>query len=65
MAADKLRLLGCYVATHPEQLDADKLGAWQREARLGGADVVTLTNLGLLGVPVMKRGVRGVAAWVP
>jgi syntaxin-binding protein 1 len=62
-AADKLRLLMCYSATHQEKLDATRAAQWQKVARLSAADMATLTNLELLGVPVVKRrGAGGLGA---
>jgi hypothetical protein len=49
----------CYAATHPEKLDGAKLAQWQKLARLGDADIATLTNLECLGVPVLKRAKPG------
>lgn len=51
---DKVRLLMCYCATHPEKLDASKIQTWSKTARLSPHDMMALTNLALLGVPVMK-----------
>lgn len=52
----QVRLLMCYVATHPEKLDATKQQQWQKLAALSPEDMTTITNLELLGVPVRKRG---------
>lgn len=46
----------CYVATHPEKLDATKEQQWQKLANLTHEDMTTITNLELIGVPVRKRG---------
>lgn len=51
---DKLRLLLCYLATHPEKLDATKAQQWVTAAGLDRADMDTLTNLAFLNVAVMK-----------
>ncbi|KAK9826197.1 hypothetical protein WJX81_006806 [Elliptochloris bilobata] len=58
-AQEKLRLLMCYAATHPDKLDSAKLAQWQKLAKLGDADITTLTNLECLGVPVLKRSKPG------
>ena len=52
----QIRLLMCYVATHPEKLDATKEQQWQKLAGLSPEDMSTVTNLEFLGVPVRKRG---------
>ena len=52
----QMRLLMCYVATHPEKLDATKEQQWQKLANLSPEDMTTITNLELIGVPVRKRG---------
>lgn len=49
-------MLMCYVATHPEKLDATKEQQWQKLAGLSPEDMSTVTNLEFLGVPVRKRG---------
>ena len=46
----------CYVATHPEKLDATKQQQWQKLAGLSPEDMTTITNLEFIGVPVRKRG---------
>lgn len=46
----------CYVATHPEKLDAAKQGQWQKLAGLTAEDMMTITNLEFIGVPVRKKG---------
>ena len=51
-----MRLLMCYVATHPEKLDATKEQQWQKLANLSHEDMTTITNLEFIGVPVRKRG---------
>eukprot|EP00891_Asterochloris_glomerata_P007891 jgi/Astpho2/7891/gw1.00118.18.1_t len=53
---DKVRLLMCYCATHPEKMDATKQMQWQKLAKLTDMDMNTITNLEFLGVPVRKRG---------
>lgn len=52
----QVRLLMCYVATHPEKMDDTKAGQWQKLAKLSTQDMETITNLEYLGVPVRKRG---------
>lgn len=51
----QVRLLMCYVATHPEKLDATKQQQWQKLAGLSAEDMTTITNLEFLGVPVRKQ----------
>ena len=46
----------CYMATHPEKLDATKEQQWQKLANLSHEDMTTITNLEFIGVPVRKRG---------
>ncbi|GAB4816148.1 hypothetical protein N2152v2_003194 [Parachlorella kessleri] len=58
-AADKVRLLMCYSATHLEKLDATRQQQWQKVARLNGEDMACMTNLEYLGVPVRKRNKGG------
>ena len=50
-----MRLLMCYVATHPEKLDASKQSQWQKLAGLTPEDMTTITNLEFIGVPVRKK----------
>ena len=50
-----MRLLMCYVATHPEKLDAAKQSQWQKLAGLTAEDMTTITNLEFIGVPVRKK----------
>uniref|UniRef100_A0A061S1I1 Syntaxin-binding protein 1 n=2 Tax=Tetraselmis sp. GSL018 TaxID=582737 RepID=A0A061S1I1_9CHLO len=52
---DKVRLLMCYVATHPEKLDAAKAKQWQKLANLKPEYMHTIRNLEYLGVAVSKR----------
>lgn len=59
-AADKVRLLMCYSATHLEKLDITRQQQWQKVARLGQDDMAMVTNLEYLGVPVRKRNKGGV-----
>lgn len=61
-AADKVRLLMCYSATHVEKLDATRQQQWQKVARLTPADMDAITNLEYLGVPVRKRN-KGVMSF--
>jgi hypothetical protein len=51
----QIRLLMCYVATHPEKMDATKSVQWQKLARLSLNEMNTITSLELLGVPVRKK----------
>jgi hypothetical protein len=55
---DKMRLFLCYLATHPEKLDATKHSQWAKLARLSANDMNTVCNLAYLGVAVMKTGER-------
>jgi hypothetical protein len=55
---DKMRLFLCYLATHPEKLDATKHSQWAKLARLSAHDMNTVCNLAYLGVAVMKTGGR-------
>ncbi|KAL4443933.1 hypothetical protein ABPG75_011670 [Micractinium tetrahymenae] len=58
-AADKVRLLMCYSATHLEKLDVTREQQWQKVARLTPEDMACVTNLEYLGVPVRKRNKGG------
>lgn len=60
-AADKVRALMCYAATHQEKLDPSRQAQWQKVARLSGAEMAVITNLEYLGVPVCKRQRGGLA----
>ncbi|GFR45030.1 hypothetical protein Agub_g6292 [Astrephomene gubernaculifera] len=54
-AADKLRLLACYLATHPGKLDVAKRVQWQKTAGLSVDDMAALCGgLARLGVKVME-----------
>lgn len=55
-ALDKIRLLICFVATHPEKMDDSKAMQWARLADLSDADMAAITSLESLGVPVRKKG---------
>ena len=52
----QIRLLMCYVITHPEKMDDAKQQQWQRLSHLTDMDMNGINNLELLGVPVKKRG---------
>jgi syntaxin-binding protein 1 len=52
---DKVRILMCYVATHPEKLDSSKFKQWQKLANLKAEHMHTLSNMEYLGVSVSKR----------
>ena len=52
----QVRLLMCYVITHPEKMDDAKQQQWQRLSHLTDMDMNSINNLELLGVPVKKRG---------
>lgn len=52
---DKMRLFMCYVATHPEKMDATKKSQWQKLARLTQSDMDAISNVGYLGVSVLKN----------
>ncbi|GLC77701.1 hypothetical protein PLESTF_001978000 [Pleodorina starrii] len=52
--SDKLRLLACYLATHPGKLDVSKRLQWQKTAGLSSEDMAALCGgLARLGVRVM------------
>mmetsp|Transcript_8158 Transcript_8158/g.30100 ORF Transcript_8158/g.30100 Transcript_8158/m.30100 type:complete len:632 (+) Transcript_8158:183-2078(+) len=51
---DKMRLLMCYVSTHPEKLDSSKRSMWTKIAALSNNDLNTIMNLENLGVAVSK-----------
>lgn len=53
---DKVRLFICYCATHPEKLDAEKMDKWMKAARLSKHDMMTVTNICMLGVNVFPPG---------
>jgi syntaxin-binding protein 1 len=59
---DKMRLFLCYLATHPEKLDATKHSQWAKLARLSANEMNTVCNLAYLGVAVMKTSAWRVAA---
>lgn len=52
----QLRLLMCYVATHPDKMDDEHSRQWARYADLTEADMTAITNLECIGVPVRKKG---------
>lgn len=51
----------CYVATHPEKMDATKEAQWRKLAKLSEDDMAAINNLEFLGVAVRKRGTSGLA----
>lgn len=53
--ADKLRMLMCYLTTHPEKLDTSQRMKWVEVAGLTADDMNTVSNLELLGVAVNKK----------
>jgi len=53
--ADKMRLFLCYLATHPEKMDATKRQQWMRVARLEPQDMAVICNLAYLNITVMKQ----------
>jgi syntaxin-binding protein 1 len=59
---DKLRVLLCYAATHPEKLDTSKRTQWMKLARLEEGDMKTVGNLEHLGIAVNKK--KGLAGMV-
>ena len=57
---DKMRLLMCYLATHPETMDDTKREQWAKLAGLSPQEMEAVNNLAYLGVQVMKQtGERG------
>ena len=55
-----MRLLMCYLATHPEKMDDTKREQWAKLAGLSPQDMEAVNNLAYLGVQVMKQtGERG------
>jgi len=52
---DKVRILMCYVATHPEKLEPSKFKQWQKLANLKAEHMHTLSNMEYIGVAVSKR----------
>ncbi|CAG9464621.1 unnamed protein product [Pedinophyceae sp. YPF-701] len=54
-AQDKLRLLMCYVVTHPEKMDNAKRTQWMKLAGLTVDDMQRINNMEMLGVAVSKR----------
>jgi len=58
-SADKVRLLMCYVATHPEKLDNNKRLQWMKLAKLTAEEMNAVDNLEYLGVAVSKREGKG------
>lgn len=53
---EKVRLLMCYVATHPEKLDNARRMQWMKLTKLGVEDMNVINNLEYLGVSVSKKG---------
>ena len=51
---EKLRLLLCYVASHPQKIDAAEKSRWCKQTGLTASDVDILEKLELLGVKVLK-----------
>ena len=51
---EKLRLLLCYVASHPYKLDAAEKSRWCKQTGLTASDIDILEKLELLGVKVLK-----------
>ena len=62
-----MRLFLCYLATHPEKMDATKRQQWMRVARLEPQDMAVICNLAYLNITVMKQEEKQVcnAGWVP
>ena len=56
---EKLRLLLCYVSSHPNKIDASEKQRWMRETGLTQSDVDILENLELMGVKVLKTPSSG------
>ena len=52
---DKIRLLMCYLATHPEKMDDAKRQQWIKLGGLSPQDMEAVDNLAYLGVQVMKQ----------
>ena len=50
-----MRLLMCYMATHPEKLDTDRRLQWQKLAQLNAGEMDTMLNLEYLGISVTKK----------
>ena len=55
----QIRLLICFVATHPEKMDQSKADSWAQLAGLSDADMAAIISLESLGVPVRKKGAAG------
>lgn len=51
---DTLRLLMCYLITHPERLDQAKRDQWVKLGGLTQRDMEAIRNLAYLGVQIMK-----------
>ncbi|PNW76570.1 hypothetical protein CHLRE_11g467699v5 [Chlamydomonas reinhardtii] len=52
---DKMRLLACYLATHPGRLDLAKRMQWQKATGISGEDMAALcSGLARMGVRVME-----------
>ncbi|KAG2446991.1 hypothetical protein HYH02_008145 [Chlamydomonas schloesseri] len=52
---DKMRLLACYLATHPGKLDVNKRLQWQKATGISGEDMAALcSGLTRMGVRVME-----------
>ncbi|KAG2432231.1 hypothetical protein HXX76_009150 [Chlamydomonas incerta] len=52
---DKMRLLACYLATHPGKLDINKRLQWQKATGISGEDMAALcSGLTRMGVRVME-----------
>uniref|UniRef100_A0A7S0UQ57 Uncharacterized protein n=2 Tax=Polytomella parva TaxID=51329 RepID=A0A7S0UQ57_9CHLO len=51
---DKMRLLLCYLATHPARLDATKKLQWQKAAGLTATDMAAVMNLACLNIRIIE-----------
>lgn len=50
---EKVRLLMCYSAAHPDRMDQSKAMQWQSVARITPQDIQVVQNLEFFGVQVM------------
>ena len=57
-----MRIMMCYLATHPEKLDDTKRAQWMKLAKLSPQDMGAVCNLSFLGVQVMKLREYGIGA---
>ena len=60
-----MRLLMCYMATHPEKMEDSKRDQWVKLGGLSPQDMEAVNNLAYLGVQVMKQTGKGAYIHAP